>query len=398
VSSTPLGGPPFSLIQLTVFGPASYFLKSELPAAIQAFLTRGAPASSKKKQMTNLREFSKSSSDRVFRHVASLVVLIILIGSLGQTAVADHVPAGLKPVPIPKDNPQTAEKIALGMQLFFDKRLSKDNTVSCASCHAPEKGFSNGERFATGVGGAKGGRSAPSVINAAYYRQQFWDGRAASLEEQALGPIANPIEMSLSIEDAVGRLNGIAGYKSQFQKIFGTDANSAGIAKAIAAYERTVLSGNAPFDKFKAGDKSALSKASERGRKLFFGKANCAACHAGSNFSDNSYHNIGIGMDAKKPDVGRVTVSKLGGDTGAFKTPTLREIARSAPYMHDGSLKTLEEVVEHYARGGIANEWLDEELFPLRLNAADKADLVTFLKEGLASPDYPNHKAPKLPE
>jgi cytochrome c peroxidase len=325
-------------------------------------------------------------------------VLIILIGSLGQTAVADHVPAGLKPVPIPKDNPQTAEKIALGMQLFFDKRLSKDNTVSCASCHAPEKGFSNGERFATGVGGAKGGRSAPSVINAAYYRQQFWDGRAASLEEQALGPIANPIEMSLSIEDAVGRLNGIAGYKSQFQKIFGTDANSAGIAKAIAAYERTVLSGNAPFDKFKAGDKSALSKASERGRKLFFGKANCAACHAGSNFSDNSYHNIGIGMDAKKPDVGRVTVSKLGGDTGAFKTPTLREIARSAPYMHDGSLKTLEEVVEHYARGGIANEWLDEELFPLRLNAADKADLVTFLKEGLASPDYPNHKAPKLPE
>lgn len=348
--------------------------------------------------MTNLREFSTFSSGRFFQRATSVVALTILIGSLGQSAAADDVPAGLKPVPIPKDNPQTAEKIALGKQLYFDKRLSKDNTVSCASCHAPEKGFSNGERFATGVGGAKGGRSAPSVINSAYYLQQFWDGRAASLEEQALGPIANPIEMALSIEDAVGRLNNIAGYKSQFQKVFGTDANPDGIAKAIAAYERTVLSGNAPFDKYKAGDKSALSEAAERGRKLFFGKANCASCHSGANFSDNSYHNVGIGMDAKEPDKGRVVISKLGGDTGAFKTPTLREIARSAPYMHDGSLKTLEDVVEYYAKGGTANEWLDEEIFPLRLNAQDKADVVTFLKEGLASPDYPNHKAPKLPE
>ena len=204
--------------------------------------------------------------------------------------------------------------------------------------------------------------------------------------------------MALSIEDAVGRLNRIVGYKSQFQKVFGTDANPDGIAKAIAAYERTVISGNAPFDKFKAGDESALSETAERGRKIFFGKANCAACHAGPNFSDNSYHNIGIGMNAKEPDVGRVAVSKLGGDTGAFKTPTLREIARSAPYMHDGSLKTLEEVVEHYAKGGTANEWLDEEMFPLRLNDQEKADLVTFMKEGLASPDYPDHKAPDLPE
>jgi cytochrome c peroxidase len=322
-------------------------------------------------------------------HVSLPCAILASVGLAGQV-MADDLPLGLKPVPIPKDNPQTAEKIALGKQLYFDKRLSKDNTVSCASCHAPEKGFSNGERFATGVGGAKGGRSAPSVINSAYYRQQFWDGRAASL--------ANPIEMALSIEDAVGRLNRIAGYKSQFQKVFGTDANPDGIAKAIAAYERTVLSGNAPYDKYKAGDKSALSEAAERGRKLFFGKANCAACHAGANFSDNSYHNIGIGMDAKDPDKGRVVVSKLGGDTGAFKTPTLREIARSAPYMHDGSLKTLEEVVEHYAKGGIANEWLDEELFKLRLNDQDKTDLVTFIKEGLASPDYPDHKAPKLPE
>ena len=204
--------------------------------------------------------------------------------------------------------------------------------------------------------------------------------------------------MALSIEDAVDRLNKITGYKSQFQKVFGTDATPDGIAKAIAAYERTVISGNAPFDKYKAGDKSALSEAAERGRKLFFGKANCAACHSGSNFEDNSYHNIGVGMDAKEPDKGLVTVSKLAGDTGAFKTPTLREIHRTAPYMHDGSLKTLEEVVDHYAKGGIANELLDEEIFPLRLSDQDKADLVTFMKEVLASPDYPDHKAPKLPE
>ncbi|MDA0282115.1 MAG: c-type cytochrome [Planctomycetota bacterium] len=348
--------------------------------------------------MTHLDNFAFRTLWRAVRGSVSAIALVMIGLMIGQTTVADDPPLGLKPVPVPDDNPQTAEKVALGMQLYFESRLSKDNTVSCASCHAPEKGFSNGERFATGVGGAKGGRSAPSVINSAYYAQQFWDGRAASLEEQALGPIANPIEMALSIEDAVRKLNGIAGYKSQFQKVFGTDVTPDGIAKAIAAYERTVISGNAPFDKFKAGDTSALSEASERGRKLFFGKANCAACHAGSNFSDNSYHNIGIGMDAKTPDVGRVAVSKLGGDTGAFKTPTLREIARTAPYMHDGSLKTLEEVVEHYAKGGIANEWLDEEIFELKLNDQDKADLVTFMKEGLSSPDYPDHKAPELPE
>ena len=337
------------------------------------------------------------SNANALRSIVGLAVFsALLLGS--QDRVAAEVPLGLKPVPVPADNPQTPEKIALGKQLYFEPRLSKDNTVSCASCHHPEKGFSNDARFATGVGGAMGGRSAPSVINAAYYPQQFWDGRAASLEEQALGPIANPIEMALSIDDAIKRLNAIDGYKSQFRKVFGTDATPDAVAKAIASYERTVLSGNAPFDRFKAGDKSALSEAAERGRKLFFGKANCAACHGGSNFSDGGYHNIGIGMDAKEPDLGRFAVSKQEGDKGSFKTPTLREIARTAPYMHDGSLKTLEEVVEHYAKGGFNNEWLDEEIFPLRLTDQDKADLVTFMKEGLASPDYPDHKAPKLPE
>jgi cytochrome c peroxidase len=326
-----------------------------------------------------------------------IAFILAVLACAGLSASAAE-PLGLSPVPVPKDNPQTPEKIHLGKQLYFDKRLSKDDTVSCASCHDPKFGFSNGERFATGVGGAKGGRSAPSVINSAYYRQQFWDGRAASLEEQALGPIANPIEMALPIEDAVAKLNRINGYKTSFQKVFGTDVTADGIAKAIAAYERTVISGNAPYDRFKAGDKSALSEAAQRGMKLFFGKANCSACHGGTNFSDSGYHNIGIGMDAKEPDPGRFAISKLSGDTGAFKTPTLREIARTAPYMHDGSLATLEDVVDHYDKGGIQNEYLDEEMFELRLTPVEKAALVTFMKEGLSSPDYPDHKAPELPE
>jgi len=330
--------------------------------------------------------------------------LILMLAGAGALlvelplAIAADEPAGLPPVVWPKDNPQSSEKIALGKQLYFDGRLSSDNKVSCATCHDPQKGFSNGEQFATGVGGAKGGRNSPTVINSAYYRQQFWDGRAASLEEQALGPIQNPIEMKMSLDDVVKKLNGIKGYRDQFQKVFGTDVTSDGIAKAIAAYERTVLSGNAPYDRFKAGDSKALSEAAQRGMKLFFGKANCSACHGGPSFTDSAYHNIGVGMDAKEPDVGREAISKLAGDRGAFKTPTLREIARTAPYMHDGSLKTLEEVVEYYAKGGVVNDWLDEEISPLKLTPQDKADLVTFMKEGLASPDYPDHKAPELPE
>ena len=307
-------------------------------------------------------------------------------------------PLGLPSVPVPSDNPMTAEKIALGKQLFFDGRLSADYKVSCASCHDPAKGFSNGEPFATGVGGKKGGRSAPTVINTAYGSLQFWDGRAKSLEDQALGPIQNPIEMTMKLEDVVKRLNGIEGYKTQFKKVFGSDGATAdGIAKAIAAYERTVISGNAPFDRFKAGDQKALSEQAQRGQKLFFGKAHCSACHAGPNFTDNSFHNVGVGMDQKDFDKGRADISQLSGDTGAFKTPTLREIAKSGPYFHDGRAKTLEDVIDHYAKGGIPNEWLDEEIFNIKIAPGEKADLIKFLVEGLSSPDYPDDKAPKLP-
>ena len=307
------------------------------------------------------------------------------------------IPPGLKPLSIPKDNPHTAAKVELGKQLYFDPRLSRDNTVSCASCHDPKKGWSNGEAFATGVRGQVGGRSAPTIVNSAYQVLQFWDGRAEHLEGQALGPVQNPIEMDLSLEEVVAKLNKIDGYREQFQKVFGTDVTAPNIAKAIAAFERTVLSGDAPYDRFKADDKSALSEQAQRGMKVFFNKANCSACHGGPNFTDGAFHNIGVGMENEKPDLGRYEISKQIGDKGSFKTPTLREIARTAPYMHDGRFKTLEEVVDYYVKGGHPNPQLDEEIFPLKLTAEDRADLVKFLSEGLSSSSYPDITPPKLP-
>jgi cytochrome c peroxidase len=333
---------------------------------------------------------SRTSDRRSISRVAAACAAALVVSAALDAAE----PKGLAPVVHPQDNPPSEEKIALGMQLYFDPRLSVDNTVSCATCHDPKKGWSNGDAVATGVGGKRGGRSAPSVLNSAYYTVQFWDGRAATLEAQALGPIQNPIEMNLEIDKAVEKLNAIPGYKAQFQKVFSTDVTSEGIAKAIAAFERTVLSGDAPYDHFKAGDKTALSEAAQRGMKLFFGKANCSACHSGPNFSDSAYHNIGY----DSPDEGRFAISKLKGDTGAMKTPTLRDIARTAPYFHNGEVQTLEEVVKHYNKGGNNNPYQDEEVFPLKLTDAEQADLVTFLKEGLASKSYPDVEPPELPK
>ena len=330
-----------------------------------------------------------------------LTFFLFALGSV-STAMADEFvlqyPLGLKQMQIPKSNELTAAKIELGKQLFFDPRLSRDDTISCSSCHEPSAGWSNGDNFATGVRGQRTGRSAPTIINVGYSYFQFWDGRASMLEGQALGPVQSPVEMDLTLEECVAKLNAIEGYRKQFQEVFGTDVTSPGIAQAIASFERTILSGNAPYDKFKAGDENALSAAAQRGSKLFFGKANCAACHAGPNFSDFAFHNIGVGMDKDKPDVGRFSETQLLGDRGAFKTATLREIARTAPYMHDGSLKTLEDVVDYYDKGGIANPQLDEAIFPLTLTAEQKADLVTFLEEGLSSADYPDVQPPALPK
>ncbi len=323
-----------------------------------------------------------------------------LAGGFAGQGIADELkaPRGLGAVPIPKDNQHTAEKVELGKQLYFDKRLSVDNTVSCASCHDPKLGWSNGDKTAVGVGGQRGGRSAPTVLNTAYQQFQFWDGRAPSLEAQALGPIANPIEMNLPIEKAVEKIAAIKGYQEQFQKVFGQPVSADGIAKAIAAFERTVLSGDAPYDHFKAGDENALSAQAKEGMQLFFGKAKCSSCHSGPNFTDNGFHNLGVSFHAEQSDPGRSVISKLEGDKGSFKTPSLRDIARSAPYMHDGSLATLEDVIAYYNQGGTANDFLDEEIFPLKLTAEQQAALVVFLKEGLASRSYPDIEPPKLPE
>jgi len=284
---------------------------------------------------------------------------------------------------IPEDNPLTKEKIELGKLLYFDKRLSVDGMVACANCHNPEFGFTDGQSVPTGVGGQKGKRGAPTVINRAFSTAQFWDGRAPSLEEQAKGPMVSPIEMANPSHDAiVERLKKIKGYRELFKNAFVTkDFTIEHVVKALASFERTVHSGNSPFDKLESGGETlALSESAKSGLELFRGKARCTQCHAGFNFTDERFHNIGIGMDNGEPDLGRYNVTKDEGDKGAFKTPTLREIASTAPYMHDGGFNTLEEVVDFYDKGGTPNPNLDKEIKALKLTSNEKKDLVEFLR------------------
>ncbi|MFQ5509201.1 MAG: cytochrome-c peroxidase [Leptospirillia bacterium] len=296
-------------------------------------------------------------------------------------------PMGLDPVPIPRDNPQTPEKIALGKQLFFDPRLSVDGTLACAGCHNPKLGWSNGLSFAFGVKSQVGGRSAPTVLNAAYSDTLFWDGRAGSLEEQAKGPMINPIEMGNTHKQVVATLGGIPGYVTQFEQVFGTaEFTIDHVVQAIAAYERTLISGSSPFDRYKfGGDKDALSAAQVRGMELFRDKEgpNCAKCHRFDDFAadltDFRFHNIGIGIDRPDPDLGRMAVTGKAEDRGRFRTPTLRNIALTAPYMHDGRFATLEQVVRFYMDGATPNPNLDPDLHPFKLTDAEVADLVSFL-------------------
>ncbi len=318
----------------------------------------------------------------------------------GQTKPAPlAVPKGLVPVMWPKDNPYSPEKAELGKLLYFDTRLSADNTVSCATCHSPAHAFTDGAPVSTGIRGQKGGRSAPTVINRAYSLAQFWDGRAASLEEQAKGPMANPIEMGNTHDAVVSRIRGVPGYQAMFQKAFGTsDIDIDHVAKAIATFERTVLSGNSAYDKYVDGNKKAMTAEQVRGMNVYFNKAKCDACHEGLNFTSNSYANIGIGTDKPQPDEGRFAVTHNPVDWGAFKTPTLRDISRTAPYMHDGSLKTLEEVVDYYDKGGNKNKNLDEKIKPLKLTDQEKKDLVAFL-HALDGEGWQSIQAPsKFPE
>jgi cytochrome c peroxidase len=292
------------------------------------------------------------------------------------------IPRGLVPVFFPPDNPYTPEKAELGWLLYFDKRLSADGTVACASCHDPKFAFTDGQALPTGIRGQKVPRHSPTVINRAFSVEQFWDGRAPTLEEQAKGPIANPLEMGNSLENVVKTVRGVSGYRERFKKVFGTDELTIDhMVKAIATFERTVLSGNSAYDRFKAGDKTALSESQQNGMKIFFSnKARCDSCHEGINFTNGKFANIGIGMDKPEPDLGRFNVTKREEDKGAFKTPTLRDVALTAPYMHDGRFKTLEEVVDHYDKGGIPNKWLHQDVRKLDLSVQEKKDLVEFLK------------------
>jgi cytochrome c peroxidase len=343
----------------------------------------------------------KSSKLTMGLLLAFLVGLGVVLAGGADDPKPPKPPLGLPPVFWPEENPYTPEKRELGWLLYFDDRLSSDQSVSCASCHDPAKAFTDGLAVSFGIKKQKGGRSAPTVINRAYSTQQFWDGRAASLEDQAKGPIANPIEMTSHSDAAAAHkacvecLRGIPGYVERFEKVFGTKEFTIDhVAQAIATFERTIYSGNAPFDRYKAGDKKAMNEAQVRGMSVFFDKAQCDRCHIGFNFTDGSYENIGIGMDKPNPDLGRFKVTGKEENKGAFKTPTLREIEHTAPYMHDGSLKTLEEVVEHYDKGGIKNPHLNERMVPLKLTGQDKKDLVSFLK-ALSGEGWQHIKAPK---
>ena len=314
--------------------------------------------------------------------MVALFAITALLAGPSATWTQESSALGLLPnMPIPAHNLQTDAKVELGKMLFFDTRLSKGNAISCAFCHNPGTGWADARQFSVGVGGGQGGRQAPTVLNTGYQTFQFWDGRAGSLEEQALGPIQNPIEMAETLPNVVKKLSAVPEYKKRFREVFGTEVSAEGIARAIAAFERTVVSTNSAYDKYLAGDKAALSEAAARGLALFTGKARCALCHNGSNFTDNRFHNLGVPQAGSlKEDLGRYAVTKQEQDRMAFKTPTLRSVALTAPYMHDGVFKTLDEVIEFYNKGGGAVPGKDVFMTPLSLNDQEKKDLGEFLK------------------
>ena len=282
---------------------------------------------------------------------------------------------------IPADNPMTPEKAALGRQLFFDERLSIDGSRSCYSCHVCEHGLTDGLPKAIGAGNRQLTRSSPTLWNIGYHKEFYWDGRSNSLEAQALAAWkGGNMAVGDKTADIVAKVNALQGYKAQFQKVFHSDATPENMMKAIAAYERTIIGGNTAWDRYRAGDKKALSASAERGWNIFQA-IKCNNCHDGILFTDQQYHNVGIGMDQKEPDVGRFKVTNKPEDTGAFKTPTLRDIAKSAPYFHDGSAKTLEEAVDIMLEGGKPNEHLDKKNLEAHKVLPDQREaLLDFLR------------------
>ncbi len=349
------------------------------------------------------------------KKIAPLVLCSILVLLCPPSRADDSsdpyplsLPPGIQPPAVPADNPLTKGKVALGKKLYFDRRLSLDNSESCATCHNPGRGFADGKNVAEGIKGRKGARNSPTTLNAAYYDLQFWDGRAATLEDQAKGPMVNPVEMGMpSHELIIDKLKGIKEYDRMFSKVFGVKTYTIDhVVRAIASFERTLITYDSPFDRFVAGDTKAISASAQRGWGLFLGKAQCNVCHTfvptRPFFSDNKFHNIGVstrhpefaGLIAKAvktadpaslagepgvSELGRFMVTKKREDIGAFKTSQLRDIALTAPYMHDGSEATLEAVVEFYNTGAAPNTYLDKNIKPLGLTRAEVSDLVEFL-------------------
>jgi cytochrome c peroxidase len=361
------------------------------------------------------------------RQAAGEAPPIPTVGPLARPRSLQQVglPADLTRTEIPEGNPQTPEKAALGQKLFFEGRLSADGTVACATCHDPARAFTDGRPVSIGIHGRIGQRNAPTVVNALFNKTQFWDGRAKTLEEQAASPIVNSFEMGQpSLDAAVAKIASIQQYREAFQKAFGRTVNAPDLLRAIAAYERTLVSFDSPFDHFIAGDKNAIDDAAKRGWELFNNQAGCNKCHAlteekrdATNFMDNDFHNIGIGIIrhevvplARKAEkllasgdqeaidraaiqtemsaLGRFLTTKKEADTASFKTPNLRNVLVTAPYFHDGSQETLWDVIDHYNKGaGLNDPWLDEDIQPLALTEQDIDDLVAFLAS-LTSPEY----------
>jgi len=352
--------------------------------------------------------------------VLAIVLSLLSVGRTCAEGIAELAPLPDLKAFVPKNNPMTPEKVELGKMLYFDPRLSGDSSTSCSKCHDPQQGWSNGKQLSDAYPGTQHWRSVPTVLNAAYAKLLFWDGRSGSLEDQALGPIQAPIEMNQNLALLEQKLQRIPHYRKAFKAVFGTDVTREGIAKAVASFERTVVSRNAPIDAYLKGDASALDEEQKRGLALFKGKAGCINCHHGPLLSDNGMHATGVGEIAplKKDslrvatrhffakdagyanyevdaDYGHEFISKSKSDRYKFKTPSLREIAETPPYMHNGAFMTLEDVVDFYDRGGGTVPEKDPLLKPLKLSASEKAALVAFLYS--LSGDPIEVEAPELP-
>jgi cytochrome c peroxidase len=319
-------------------------------------------------------------------HRLALTSLLVIAVAPSAALQPLQVPRGFGRASVPEDNPPTEAKIALGQRLFFDTSLSSDGTVSCGTCHVPGRAFTDGLPRSRGIGGRTGTRNTPSLFNVGYLPLLLWDGRSPSLEQQAQYPIMHPLEMNMSDKRVVRSIASRPSYAELFRRAFGsTEATFPRVLQALASFERTLVSGDSPFDRYELDDdRAAISQAASRGWDLFRGRAGCIRCHQfdadNRLFTDRDFHNTGVGYDQDTPDLGRFIISRERLDKGKFKTPSLRNVALTAPYMHDGRFQTLHEVIEYYERGGSQNIFLDGKIRPFSLAQGERDAIVEFLK------------------